>query len=159
MSQRGVLILAAVMTAFCLVVFGAALGGVFTAAQPGPVAAPAVEPAAASAASAPVAVAPEPIPQAAALVVAQACAPGAKLLSPPELVSFRGTSAWEVVLDSGNVYVDAASALVLHDGTHQSAPAPALRRDEGREHREHEGRQRYARRERHEDDDDEDEDD
>lgn len=193
MSQRSVLILAAVMTAFSLVVLGAAVGGVF-GQPPGPAQ---VEPPAADLASTPAvpgelvaqreeawrklldeanarlaaqatakptppagvlpAAAPQ-VPQAAALIIAQARAPAARLLTTPELVSFQGTTAWEVVLDQGTVYVDATSARVLHDGT--AGARPGVRPDHGRgddDERHH--RSAYARRERHGDDDDEDEDD
>lgn len=41
-------------------------------------------------------------------------APGAQLMSTPELVDFRGVTAYEVVLDAGTVYVDAASGQPIY---------------------------------------------
>ena len=49
-------------------------------------------------------------------------APGANLTKTPELVSFQGTPAYEVILDKGTVYVDAQSGAVLANG----AAAPKL---------------------------------
>lgn len=42
--------------------------------------------------------------------------PGARLLNPPELVNYEGTPAYEVLLDQGTVYVDAATGQVLYNG-------------------------------------------
>lgn len=53
----------------------------------------------------------------AAAAAAYRRAPGARLSRPPELVSYRGLQAYEVVLDRGTVYVDASTSEVLHDGT------------------------------------------
>lgn len=41
-------------------------------------------------------------------------APGAQLMSTPELVNFQGTTAFEVVLDAGTVYVDANSGQPIY---------------------------------------------
>lgn len=41
-------------------------------------------------------------------------APGAQLLSTPELVDFRGITSYEVVLDAGTVYVDAANGRPIY---------------------------------------------
>lgn len=41
-------------------------------------------------------------------------APGAQLMSTPELVDFQGTTAYEVVLDAGTVYVDAGSGQPIY---------------------------------------------
>lgn len=60
-------------------------------------------------------------------------APGAQLLSTPELVDFRGITAYEVVLDAGTVYVDAASGQPIYaisarqrnrQQSQQTQPAP-----------------------------------
>ncbi len=41
-------------------------------------------------------------------------APGAQLMNTPELVNFQGTTAYEVVLDAGTVYVDANSGQPIY---------------------------------------------
>jgi hypothetical protein len=41
-------------------------------------------------------------------------APGARLISMPQLVDFGGTPAFEVTLDAGTVYVDAASGQAIY---------------------------------------------
>ena len=43
--------------------------------------------------------------------------PGASLLQQPQLVNLQGTAAYEVLLDRGQVFVDATSGQVLYDGT------------------------------------------
>ncbi|PDV99659.1 PepSY domain-containing protein [Candidatus Chloroploca asiatica] len=43
--------------------------------------------------------------------------PGATLIRTPEVVSYQGVAAYEVVLDQGTLYVDAQSAAVLADST------------------------------------------
>ncbi len=48
--------------------------------------------------------------------IAARVAPSAKLIAVPELVDFQGTVAYEVVLNQGNVYVDAQSGQVLFNG-------------------------------------------
>lgn len=182
MSQRGILILAAVLTAFSLVVVGAAAGGLF--AVPAPASTATVEPPQSTPAAIPAAVVAqreeawrklvdeanarlaeqqkalatlrplgaknEPVvPSLAAIVVARACSPGAEPVRAPELVSYQGVEAWEVVLGTGTVYVDAVTAMVLHDGTVKAAPR--LRQRDGDDD-EHHRRQAYARREHHEED-------
>ncbi len=47
--------------------------------------------------------------------------PGARLQRWPELVDFQGTVAWEVVLDKGTMYLDAANAVLLYNGTATAA--------------------------------------
>ncbi|MBX0328661.1 PepSY domain-containing protein [Oscillochloris sp. ZM17-4] len=49
-------------------------------------------------------------------------AAGANLQKAPELVNYQGTPAYEVVLDKGNVYIDARNGAVLWNG----AAAPQL---------------------------------
>jgi uncharacterized membrane protein YkoI len=84
-------------------------------AQPQPTAAPA--PAAPLAPAAPTyAVAPDM-----AVTIALGAAPGATLTRQPDLVSFQGTVAYEVLLDRGAVYVDANSGQVLYNGAAVSA--------------------------------------
>ncbi|NCC32618.1 MAG: peptidase [Chloroflexia bacterium] len=43
--------------------------------------------------------------------------PGATLIRTPEVVSYQGVAAYEVVLDQGTLYLDAQSAAVLADST------------------------------------------
>ncbi len=49
--------------------------------------------------------------------IALSNAPGASLLQQPRLVNLQGTAAYEVLLDRGQVFVDATSGQVLYDGT------------------------------------------
>jgi uncharacterized membrane protein YkoI len=49
--------------------------------------------------------------------IALSNAPGASLLQEPQLVKLQGTAAYEVLLDRGQVFVDATSGQVLYDGT------------------------------------------
>lgn len=48
--------------------------------------------------------------------IAALVAPGASLAQMPELVNFQGAAAFEVVLDAGTLYIDAASGQVLYNG-------------------------------------------
>jgi len=48
--------------------------------------------------------------------IASLVAPGANLTRTPELVNFQGAAAFEVVLDAGTLYIDAASGQVLYNG-------------------------------------------
>jgi uncharacterized membrane protein YkoI len=48
--------------------------------------------------------------------IAALVAPGASLAQMPELVNFQGVAAFEVVLDAGTLYIDAASGQVLYNG-------------------------------------------
>ncbi|MCS7061942.1 MAG: hypothetical protein RMN25_12375 [Anaerolineae bacterium] len=52
----------------------------------------------------------------AALRLALASAPGSIALRLPELVSFQGVTAYEVVLDAGTLYIDANTGAVLYNG-------------------------------------------
>ena len=49
--------------------------------------------------------------------IALSSVPGASLLQQPRLVNLQGTAAYEVLLDRGQVFVDATSGQVLYDGT------------------------------------------
>jgi uncharacterized membrane protein YkoI len=62
-------------------------------------------------------------PDLAAQIAAQTAASGAVLSGNAELVNFQGTVAYEVVFDSGKIYVDASTGAVLYNGTVSSAPA------------------------------------
>jgi uncharacterized membrane protein YkoI len=52
----------------------------------------------------------------AAAGIALGAAPGATLIHAPDLVSFQGTVAYEVVLDRGTLYIDANSGQLLYNG-------------------------------------------
>jgi uncharacterized membrane protein YkoI len=56
-----------------------------------------------------------------AATIALNAVPGATLTQQPELVDFQGTVAYEVVLDRGNVYVDASSGQILYNGAATTA--------------------------------------
>jgi hypothetical protein len=58
-----------------------------------------------------------------AAYIALSVAPNAYLVKPPELVLFRGVVAYEVTLNTGQVYVDANSGAILWNGAVVSAPA------------------------------------
>jgi len=75
-------------------------------------------------------------------------APGAKLLGPPELVSYQGQAAYEARLDVGTLYLDAHAGRVLYDGTARPTSEGPERwlvqnerreRHHGRRHHEEEG--------------------
>jgi hypothetical protein len=74
-------------------------------------------------------------------------APGAKLLGPPELVSYQGQAAYEARLDVGTLYLDARAGRLLYDGTAKPASSGPERwlvqnergeRHHGRQHHEEE---------------------
>jgi uncharacterized membrane protein YkoI len=60
--------------------------------------------------------------------IALSNAPGASLLQEPQLVNLQGTSAYEVLLDRGQVFVDATSGQVLYDGTTSGRQRRGFRR-------------------------------
>lgn len=114
MHQRTALIIAGSITAFILVLVG---GIAVTLAsrpsatvqainQPAP-AAPLANDSTASLAR----LAPDQAAQ-----IALNAVPGARLTRTPELVNFQGAVAYEVVLDQGNVYIDANSGKLLLNG-------------------------------------------
>jgi uncharacterized membrane protein YkoI len=57
-----------------------------------------------------------PISPELAAYLALTVAPGSYLLNDPALVNFQGTVAYEVVLSTGRVYVDASSGAILFNG-------------------------------------------
>ena len=59
-----------------------------------------------------------------AALIGAAAAPGAALLSGPELVDFEGTRAYELQFDRGAVYIDASTGRVLDNGTTWTARTP-----------------------------------
>jgi hypothetical protein len=52
-----------------------------------------------------------------AAAIALAWAPGSTVVGVPELVIFEGTLAYEVIMDTGVLYIDANTSRVLYDGT------------------------------------------
>jgi hypothetical protein len=73
-----------------------------------------------------------PSPQIAQLSSIQAAsvafqvAPGANLMSMPELVNYQGATAYEVILNMGVVYVDANSGQILYNGTAAMIAQPSF---------------------------------
>ncbi len=67
--------------------------------------------------------------------LALAYARGAKLLRWPELVDLQGVRAYEVVLDQGTIYLDAATGTMLYDGRPTTTTAQA---GNGEAHEQHE---------------------
>lgn len=66
-------------------------------------------------------------------------APGAQLVSTPELVEFRGAPAYEVVLDAGTVYIDAGSGQPVYAVSARQRDNQQFERgDHDDEHDEHE---------------------
>jgi uncharacterized membrane protein YkoI len=130
MKQSSALILAAVVTAFVLVVVGGVTATLLQPAPaqtaPGEQAAPVeIQPTAAPAQDAP---AEQAAPDAEltadrAALLALDATDGAQLDGTPELVNFEGTTAYEVVLDQGKVYVDAQTGDILHNGAAPAVPA------------------------------------
>ena len=63
------------------------------------------------------------ISQSQAALIALVANPNARLLSRPELVDFQGTTAYEVKLNQGTVYVDASTGAILYNGALQTVLA------------------------------------
>jgi uncharacterized membrane protein YkoI len=63
------------------------------------------------------------LPAQAAEIAFQA-APGATILSMPTLLDYQGSTAYEVILNTGLIYVDANTGQVLYNGTVASAYIP-----------------------------------
>ncbi len=122
MSQRLVIALAGGLTGLMLVVAAAVGFSLFsrTAATaqaqvaPLPVQVPTQAPAAGDTA-AQAALSPDVAAQ-----IALNVAPGASVTRTPELVSYNGTVAYEVLLDQGKVYVDANNGKVLSNSVQQT---------------------------------------
>ncbi len=126
MSKKMVYGIAGIMTAVMLMISGVvALVVLNQSAAAVPMAQ--VQAAPASPAQAPInAPAGDSAPQAAfspdvAAQIAMNAAPGTQLTKTPELVSFNGTVAYEVVLNQGTVYVDASSGKILSNSVPQVA--------------------------------------
>jgi uncharacterized membrane protein YkoI len=79
-----------------------------------------------------------PVSPLAAAQAALALAPGATLITRPDLVSYQGTAAYEVRLDRGTVYIDAASGQILYNGLAPAIQAPAPGAAQARGDYEHE---------------------
>jgi uncharacterized membrane protein YkoI len=71
----------------------------------------------------------------AATAIALGATPGTILTRAPELVSFQGIVAYEVLLDRGTVYVDANSGQILYNGAAVAVTSGGDRHEGG----EHEG--------------------
>ncbi len=139
MSQRMALVLAGALTAFVLVVMAgvgatvavkslivtnSANGTQPQAVQPTVVAQPE------NAVSNPIAV---QVSQDQAAQIALRQMPSAKLTRVPELVNFQGIVAYEVVLNQGNVYVDANSGKILFNNATTNTTAPVRSGERQRE--------------------------
>lgn len=74
----------------------------------------------------------------AAAQVALNVAPGTQLMSTPELVNFQGTTAFEVVLNTGSVYIDAGSGQLLYSAATQQQQQNLTSFEQGEHHEEHE---------------------
>lgn len=162
MSRSRALFLSAALTAFALVVIGAAVGRsvdepepsstdgapslpqgaslVGTAAPPRP-----TEPTEPTAARPLLGIAPGR-----AVEAALQSSPGSRALGPPELVVYDGRDAYEVLLDRGPVYVDARSGAFLSSWVTTSNSATRRVDDDD----EHHDRERNHRREHHREHDD-----
>ena len=125
MTQRTSLLLAVALTAFVLLVAATALTRLSVSpatsiaraasAVPGPGVPPATP--ARTAAS---------ITPDVATAIARAAVPGAGPLGAPELVDAQGRVAYEVSLDRGKVYVDAATGAVLASPAAAPSSQPAI---------------------------------
>ncbi len=73
--------------------------------------------------------------------IAMNAAPGTQLTKTPELVSFNGTVAYEVVLNQGTVYVDASSGKILSNSVPQVTGGSGQFGRQGGEGSEHSGGQ------------------
>jgi hypothetical protein len=72
-----------------------------------------------------------------ALLVAAINAPNAQLLRLPELVNYQGAIAYEITLNTGVMYVDANTGMLLYDGTAQpqvSVQTRSFHEDDEHEH-------------------------
>lgn len=134
MSQRTAIILAAVLTAFVLVIIGAVAAHVGLIGEASAAAAAVVP--AATVEGLPAAAQPsteQPSAQSQqdtslatispdlAATIALNVLPSASVVRPPELVDFQGTVAYEVVLDRGTLYVDATTGRILNPPMHFSS--------------------------------------
>ncbi len=134
MSQRTSLWIAAGLTAFVVVLIGAtalalALGArAATQAEtiaPASNVAPAGDPALMTKVSA-----------AQAEQIALNVVPNGTLTRTPELVSYQGTPAYEVILNQGTLYVDANTGRILYNGATSVANNRGGERSRGSEHQE-----------------------
>jgi len=70
----------------------------------------------------------------AAAAIALSAVPGTILTRAPELVSFQGIVAYEVLLDRGTVYVDANSGQILYNGAAVAVASGGGEHHDGGEH-------------------------
>jgi ABC-type Fe3+-hydroxamate transport system substrate-binding protein len=130
MLRQKSLLISAALTAFILVIVGALVGGMVQANPPAttsqtqeattpsdPAGEPATTPVVATTAYA-------VTPAEATGLALEEVQDGLLTGGIPELVSYEGTPAYEVVLEQGNVYVDASSGAILYNGA-QAAPTSA----------------------------------
>ena len=144
MKQRSTLILTTIVTAFGLTLLGGVAGRVITNANPVTPntvveteqmpyqnanyqiqAQPAQAVPSAPASQSTVAITPDK-----AALVALSNVSGGTLLQTPELVDFEGSVAYEVLLDSGTLYIDANNGQVLYNSLIVSASLPAYNGEE-----------------------------
>ena len=144
MKQRSTLILTTIVTAFGLTLLGGIAGRVTTNANPVTPntvveteqmpyqngnyqiqAQPAQAAPAAPVSQPTVAITPDK-----AALVALSNVSGGTLLQTPELVDFEGSVAYEVLLDSGTLYIDANNGQVLYNSLIVSASLPAYNGEE-----------------------------
>jgi uncharacterized membrane protein YkoI len=122
MKQHATLILSIVITAFLLVLIGGVTASLMSSnisqEEPRTALTTSSAPDAAPTTSSSTPVEPEPgITADRSALIALDAAVGARLLYDPELVNFEGSTAYEVPLDQGMVYVDAQTGDVLANQT------------------------------------------
>jgi len=79
--------------------------------------------------------------------------PGAHLLRPPEQVAFEGVTAYEVLLDEGTLYLDAATGQILYNGT-EATPITTRGEHDDDDHDDHRDDDDHDEHEEHDDHDD-----
>lgn len=127
MTQKSAIFLAFALTVFALVL----VGSVIATVAPGAVDARSADavtqrqvPTATAAPPGTTVEAPRPITGSDAAAIARSAVGGARLTQAAELVEFRGTLAYEVLLDRATVYVDATTGEVI-EALPASDPADA----------------------------------
>jgi uncharacterized membrane protein YkoI len=115
MKQHATLIISVIITAFLLVLIGGVTASLMSSdtSQAEPRAAPTTSSAPDAAPTTSSTPAEPAITADRAALIALDAAVGARLLHDPELVNFEGSTAYEVSLDQGMVYVDAQTGDVL----------------------------------------------
>jgi uncharacterized membrane protein YkoI len=115
MKQHATLIISVIITAFLLVLIGGVTASLMSSdtSQAEPRAAPTTSSAPDVAPTTSSTPAESAITSDRAALIALDAAVGARLLHDPELVNFEGSTAYEVPLDQGLVYVDAQTGAIL----------------------------------------------